>query len=280
MALILFMLLFELPVALAEDPPGYAWKHCERADLNGATIPFNPDGTFRPECAPDVLYSWQRREKLMGYKGVAGLGRPMNFPYLYTWRTPIMTVTYGHVQLRIKLKKGVKFVPIDEDRGSIHRQCNGDEIDTIHVGYTKTGVSEYILCSPSVVESWSYDTPEATREMEREQQWVTSHGRESFDLFVRDLNRDWLAEHVLNEGGYSQRLAALKSSGSKGEIFYADGVPKDRARHFSSKFKSYFNPGVSPPPHSKAATDRTEKKLPTEEKRAGAQPNMGAAGSR
>lgn len=233
--------------SFAEEGPGYSWKHCERADFGDVTIPFAPDGTFKPECAPDTLYSWQDRVKLQLFFPFSDAAvRAINFRFLYAWRTPWLSSPYGSALLRIKLKPGVRFVAINEYPSPDARNCHSGESGTIHVGYRSVGAesySEYILCSPDVVESWSVDTREALAEIDRERAWIGSHASDDYDSYVRRTDLDVIAAHLPAEET-EPKLASLRELAGDGRIFYAPGVPEDRARHFATKQPGYFNPNA------------------------------------
>lgn len=226
--------------ALADEGPGYSWKHCERADLGGLTIPFDWYETFKPECAPDTVYSWQFPERVGLLAPKEGDRNAIRFDFLYTWRTPVETVEFGDTQIRLKLKPDARFVLVDETRES--RNCRSDEKNTIHVGYRYAVEgsirSEYILCDPAVVESWSIDTKEAFAELERERAWILAHGESDYDRFERPNSiRSLLGTSIIGD-----LFSKIRQRSGDGRIFYAPGVPEDRARHFSTKLPSYFNP--------------------------------------
>ena len=166
----------------------------------------------------------------------------MNFRFFYTWRTPLMTIAYGDMLVRIKVKPGAKFVLINESEDVNARNCSPKETNTIHVGYDLRGASEYILCSPDVVESWSHDTEQTLSELKKEHQWVDHHDENDFDSFIHDENLPLLDIH------YSQKRKQLKKLTDKGELFCDPSMDRSEceARHFTSHISYYFNDPGSP----------------------------------
>lgn len=234
--------------AFADEEPGYSWKRCERADLGGMTIPFAPTGKFKPECAPDTLYSWQFDDRMERLYPFPGDRSAIRFEFLYTWRTPLLTWHFGTQLARIRLKPKVKFVPIDITKGDPNRRnCAGVEPNTIHVAYSylpDKGLmqSEYILCDPAVVESWSLGTPESAEEIRREQAWIIGRAPAEYDHFSRAPDRDESKTAASLGLDFVDKLQ--KGVWLPERIFYAPGVPENRARHFSTKLPSYFNPNA------------------------------------
>lgn len=240
--------------------PGYTWKQCERPDLQNATWPWGADNHFRVECAPDTLYSWQSYENVMKWAKGSTPQKVMPIDFLYLWRTPLGTYGYNQLSVRIKLKPGVRFVQIDDN----NRHCPIDaakDANSIYISYIPRvgqGYMEYLLCSSGPIESWSYGTPEHEKELKREKDWVSSHDPSQYDSMKRgendqacfygfsipDEHNDWSIKRLLSDLDFMRDLVV---SGS-GRIFYAQGVPQDRARHFETKLPGYFNPNGYPDP--------------------------------
>lgn len=257
---------------------GYAWKNCERNDLGRVTIPFNRDGTFRPECAPDTLYSWQTQEKIQKFVKNLTPENILPFEELYTWRTPIASFGYANSSVRLKLKPNVKFQLID---GFYAHNCSKSHAEnTIFVYATKDGYSEYYLCSSGPIESWSYGTKEHLDEMKSEMAWIRTHSEFDYDLLSKSNQYSMCAgmsclnfyansylhfndpnfakTAIMYPLGFSipdphtdwteQRLSAnlhimqTLSDQDFVKIFYAVGVTPDSEKHFATKTPSYFNP--------------------------------------
>ncbi len=134
-----------------------------------STMPFYFKGgsvEFRPECAPDVLYSWQPDDEI---DWNAFTRSPLPKGYLYTFRTPLATFGYGDVQIRIKLKAGVRFRYISSDQRHCDSYSSEERSSTVFVAYLDwIAATDYILCSPDVVESWSARTLGSRMEAEKE----------------------------------------------------------------------------------------------------------------
>jgi hypothetical protein len=135
------------------------FDYCSNDYTNGSSIPFHgrpDDNQFRKECAPDVLYSWQKSSRV-SIDQIKDHPIP-NKKYIYTWRTPLGSFGYGDILIRLKLKKNVKFKWL---RQGVPFACpQPDQENTVYVHsfefgfFLVTGV-EYILCSKGPVESWS-----------------------------------------------------------------------------------------------------------------------------
>ena len=154
------------------------FEDCYHHETGGLSIPFRgpyDSHEFRSECAPDTLYVWLEEKKIdwsMYPKNPLRKG-----VYLYTWRTPLATYAYGKVQIRLKLKPHLKFKWLLKGREREHLFCpQVDQDSTVYVlttTYSKT-VSEYLICSKEVIESWSTGTPHAYQEAKREFEYINS----------------------------------------------------------------------------------------------------------
>jgi hypothetical protein len=255
------------------DESGYFGK-CQNVFANGTSIPFH--GTlkfhkFRSKCAPEVLYSWQNFSKkdsgnfkshpFSGYKS------------LYTWRTPMGTFGYGTTQIRIKLKKGVVFKWVRKDFG-----CNdlsdSEMKNTVLVNLPMPGhsLSDYQLCSPDVVHSWSKNTLgsklEAMKELEYIVQNMSSkkqkydsyggftkfrrHKEDEWDGYfnskylgninpyfplVMDSDTNWSMERF--EANFA--LLGERKDDSDGKVFFNAGILQNETDHFKTAVPSYFD---------------------------------------
>jgi hypothetical protein len=247
---------------------GYTWKQCERRDLGGATFPFDANGNFEPQCAPDTLYTWQTPQAVQSLQWHATNDTPGQFDLKHTmffWRTPMGSFGYNTQQIRIKLKPGTQFIAVDSSNRScpINSATDGDSVYVSTVPWLD-GWSEYILCSGGAVESWSTETPEGYREMQAETKWVQTHAQGQFDeiahpvngdsiicptcalyqINIQDPNTDWTINR-LDEDLQGAQMS-LQQEG-KGYVYYAPGTPHDRHRHFETDMPSYFNPIAATP---------------------------------
>lgn len=248
--------------AAGEPGPGYTWKSCERHDLGGVTIPFDKQGKFIPACAPDTLYSWADRERVLDLAAKSTPGDLLPARRIYAWRTPLGTFGYGDTLIRIKLKAGVKFALISE----FDRSCDkleGAE-DTVFVAplagmFPERGslaASDYLICSSGMVESWSHGRPETFEEMRREALWAAGHGTKDFDRYSKaslETGEDCVLRAIPMDGTNTTLPTLLRNfaeieqaiAKKEGRIFYAPGVKPSPARHFSTRLPGYFNPNPS-----------------------------------
>lgn len=258
----IIFLLFSIK-AVAEDNFGYSWKKCERADLGNATIPFDKAGKFIPDCAPDILYSWQAKEKVLDLAKRSTPKDVLPVPHLYTWRTPLGTFGYGDVAIRIKLKADTQFALIGEFDRDCDRLPNPE--NTVYVAYLKgmfpekgsTDASEYLICSSNVIESWSYGTEDLLKEMQREATWAEAHETYDFDRYSKSKQIEAGENCILralNLDGKNNSLETLLRNfaeiiemvkKSEGGVFYAAGVEHSLDRHLQTRIPSYFNPHQS-----------------------------------
>lgn len=240
----------------------YYFSRCSNTANGGLSIPFS--GTldrheFRPECAPDVLYSWQKEEKINWETFSRNPLRKES--YLYTWRTPISTYAYGAIQIRLKLKKGVNFKWVIKNQG-LNFRCPIPELEkTIYVMTTtyEKVVSEYLVCSSDVVESWSVFTKEAQLEAQNEYSYILKHQHETpqkYDAFGFGYGRTRLGNtnplissdsYFVNWDGKSnpwsneilkERIAKMTDGPAR--IHYNEGIKADPEQHFRTNVRSYF----------------------------------------
>jgi hypothetical protein len=172
------MLLFWAILFLNNSYPSQSdyFSYCSNGYTNGTSVPFygTPnENRFRKECAPDVLYSWQKSSKI----SITQLKtHPIpNKKFIYTWRTPLGSFGYGDILIRIKLKKDVRFKWIRQNAPFACPQI--DQEDTVYVHtfefgfFLVTGV-EYILCSKGPVQSWSVGQKGSQMEAQNELQFL------------------------------------------------------------------------------------------------------------
>lgn len=148
---------FTILISLAHED--YYFRKCFNDFTFGTSIPFQgkPDNyTFRPECAPDVLYSWQKTHKINS-ESIKKSPLP-NKKFLFAWRTPLGTFGYGDTLIRMKLKKNIKYKWITAGQGFRCPQVDQDNTVYVHsytFGFFMLNAVDYILCSGGPVESWS-----------------------------------------------------------------------------------------------------------------------------
>lgn len=215
-------------------------------------------GHYIPEgCEPDTLYSWGPKVKLdslnntyqdeKAWSGLAYPGQPLNYHYgtegpphgsIFTVISPASCFSYGLVPIRFRIKKGTRFQDVQATMK-----------DTVHQNET-----EFTFFNASVIDSWSYGTPE------------------QYDEIVKDILRISSGKRALSyrpvgeKGPYGVGLERLYNSGvpengdqdertlkrnllemirmilkGEGRIHYAPGSCKNREKHFSTDRPTYFN---------------------------------------
>ncbi len=253
----LFLALTSPSLGHSRSDHGYVWKKCERPELEGITIPFDKDGKFLPECAPDTLYSWKSRAALdsilanMTPDNLYPMDGGNYYSGVYLWRTPLGTFGYGDTLLRFKLKSNVKFAEVD--RGS--RDCNLQKFvdETVYVIHLRDSVAlDYLICSPKVIASWSFGRPEILEEMTAELEWTTEHDTKDFDRYAKSKRgvpgsslvkaipvdgKDFSQEAL--ERNFANIVASIKKN--EGKIFFAQDLDADPLTHFSTRRPNYFN---------------------------------------
>ena len=161
--------------AFGNDFSANHWLSCN--GVRGTTIPFKGSirkPKFVPECAPEVLYSWSY---LSSREHEAFLDDPLiGRRELYTWRTPLGTFGYGSSLLRLKLKPNTKFKWIKKEDQNCIQFAADEKQNTVYVSLVgESGISEYFLCDPGVIESWSKNSLGAKLEAEKELDFIKNH---------------------------------------------------------------------------------------------------------
>lgn len=220
--------------------------------IGSTTLPFERTEksiVYRPECAPDTLYSWK---KWAYVKKLARESTPDNIlpvPYLYTWRTPVGSFAYGDTLVRIRLWPDTRFVYVNDNE----RDCTylnnvygkGKIVYASHLSAFPRW-SEYLICSSAPVMSLSFNQPEAREEVEREIQWIQENKTGDYDLMNGDETFPWSDSDVDHVNWSQTHLAQnLKlMHGRPGRIFFSKGAPNSKKGHFSTRTGSYFNPNI------------------------------------
>lgn len=212
-------------------------------DIKHSRMILSSTGNIAPECGPDVLYSWGPVEKLNQLrqeltddgdwnKEING-GRTV-------WATisPISTYSYGPVEIRFKFKKGTPYI-------------HGLNSSEPAVAEDTDGLMDFLIDNGSIIESWSFGTPEQYDEIVKD----ISHFMTSTDVVtytgygfsqpgLENVYHAGVAEReAQNEATLRDRLTTmirLILSG-KGEIHYAKGVVHSREQHFATDHPTYFN---------------------------------------
>ncbi len=258
--------------------PGFNYAHCANGSINGSTTPFDAEGTFRPECAPEVLYSWQNQEMISLYERQATAENILPVQRMFLWRTPLGSFGYGIAPLRIKLKPTTRFVdiPLSLRTQAFHSiGWYGEEARLKTCEFWKTRLSasgqvvfvsvqgdrtqsdtrrahEYILCDSEAVESWSVVSPEILQEIQWELDQILGRTTETslkgfqFDVLSRQLQEPWNYTFDSMNWSVSYLIQALNwmhqslREGKHGIIHYAKDIPPSRERHFSVSRPNYY----------------------------------------
>ncbi len=242
----------------------YTHKKCESSEGAHVVLPLDlKTKKVIPACAPEVLYMWKNDSDVTRYLGTDSQYLPSRGP-LWGWRTPLGTFAYGTQLIRMKLKPETQFYwhkSWEKDGGCSHLTSEQQKNTVVFGYYGGKNFSEYVICSPEVVESWSYQTTEIYNEVMAEYYWIKNNYQDftQFDRFYKTIstqnftdqdysatnflhfkvdNQDWTEFALLN------KLTNLKrklDAGSRGGITYAPGVSPDPERHNRVEYPDYFN---------------------------------------
>jgi hypothetical protein len=220
-------------------------------------------GGLKKQCRPDTLYSWGDENKLNGFRRVLGNSAwPDKMRTLFLARSPISTFGYGPIPLRIKLMPGVKF-----KRDNEKSTCEGLPEEATTVFYRRDGVwSDWVICSPAVIHSWSVWTQSHYEEIQigfdahKNGDDVDYYSKFQFDkknIFSPNYfppSLDGKAHDILNHDGKDFREITFNEYienilknviENKGEIFFNPTLrPHDKTPecHFRTMHPIYFNP--------------------------------------
>ena len=205
------------------------WRDCLKSSVRvGHSIPFvknqrkvnklagflglqkNFEGAdFNPKCALDTLYTWQGQWTIEFLKMNM---RPDNiFPIptnrrkekiLFFWRGPIATFGYGDYNLRIKLKKNVKFIFVGGVRNACPKMKNRKNTVLVRSSKGLSELSEYILCNGSAVDSWSYGTKEHYDEALAGLNWIIHRQKSEWEPYQRTSS--WIKEALRGNSGFTR----------------------------------------------------------------------------
>jgi hypothetical protein len=209
------------------------------------------DGFIPENCAPDVLYSWGPRQKLELMEQAAADGKvwttslnptPLGMrgggknAILYATISAVATYEYGEIPVRIKLKPHTRVRVVGAPAGEANE-----------VNYYYWGGHDFYITDGSIVDSWSYGTPEqydeTIRDIIRLQSgkrgiaYTTSGAQQVANLPAFD-------GHVTGESVIKHNLLEMirEILSGEGRIFYSKGACRNLERHFSTDKHSYMNP--------------------------------------
>ncbi len=222
-----------------------------KCQQNKAQPGYTTSGGAIPEpCAPDVLYSWGPKEKVetlaeamsdgKKWRGSPNPKAKVRSGILFASNSAVSTYMYGPVGVRIKLKPKTPF-PVLEF-GGVERA----------VGYRDSYYQDFGISDSSVIESWSYGTPEHYDEIVRDLQRISS-GKAATLYRAAPLNSTGLSR-IYDIGPIDSRdnnETTLKANllemirmilAGEGRIHYSKGACRNRAEHFLTDKPSYINP--------------------------------------
>lgn len=227
--------------------------------LGGCQIPDEGNHAAKdiPRCHPDTLYSWGIQAKLDYLKAAMGNGRWKNtFRTLYASRSAVATDGYGPIPVRFKIRSDAKWKKVPDGP---HFTCDNvkDPENTIYY-YTWTGGYgvglDYAICSPQVLASWSYATPEHYDEIVKDFLYLTNPSvpDSKREMYVHG-DGDYITTWSVDFDGHDFSKATLKSSlvgmqrminAKSGDIYYNPNIrssEKNRESHFSTDHPIWFN---------------------------------------
>ncbi len=222
----------------------------------GVLVP-EANGYLSEACSPDVLYSWGPREKVTSFAqyipdGALWTG-PMNAPVtntnhaqgsgtVYATFSAIATFGYGTVPIRIKIKPSAQY----RSTTSAGASRNGEV-----AFYSENNWHDYYLSDASVVESWSFGTPEHYDEIVRDALRIASGKRAlayTGEPNGKKLDRLWQLSnydnHVSDAAHLKKALRAIIQMivNGEGQIHYSKGTCRNRKLHFKTDKPTYINP--------------------------------------
>lgn len=239
------------------------WKICKQKELADATIPFNHEEKFNPDCAPEVIYTWRDQQFIakIAEAQANGIGPVAQHPVkkMFFSKTPLSSHPYGQLAVRVKLKKDVKFIFAEGSQAIFpNRDCEyyknrypADYDKMVLVAYLSSyKFQEYILCSDGLIESWSYGTPEQLQEMEKELAYFKANpkagahenARPGYALVLPYEQSGQCADgNPCQQKDLDERFKHHREvAKTQGTIFYLTS-DKSRESHFKTTKKFYYS---------------------------------------
>jgi hypothetical protein len=246
------------------------WKQCQDSERKNH-LTKNQNGYLVPECAPDTIYSWGNVEKI---NTLALLLRnnadwPKQFSQaLFASHSAAATFGYGQMPLRIKVKPNVKYAFMESARTIDCKEMiaygittESEMQNTIFARYESRQYGlfqtvswfEYFICSPQVIESWSFATQEHYDEILRDAKWMTNQKQDEWIGYAKFGQSNVFFDHSLDKGSLGTDfskdsfmrsmhfLKVLTEQGFGGVSTPRDGAAKTM-QHYQTKKPIYFNP--------------------------------------
>lgn len=246
---------------LADSNGGsFNWVKCLPANGERTIVKFI-DGKIDENCMPDTLYTWQTFDRINEFtKKFSGAKWPDSFAgySLFTHFNPVATFGYGQGSLRIKLKPGTRFkrVTDNEVKGDICKALSKAELSTTVLVRVTSAFTDFILCSPGPIQSWSTGTHRHYDEIVSSALWYFNESQKrnwfsylhyppSTDsstvavepLFIsEDRGGNKFDGHYFDEDTLVRNLGNFQYSINKklSEIHFSPGSPSDEGLHFST----------------------------------------------
>lgn len=250
-----------------DESIGFSMKNCGVAK-HRYHLTKNTHGFIDPECQPDTLYSWGGFEKLAWFINNLPNGGPWPTKFkrsLYTTQSPVATFGYGRVPLRFKIRPQTKmklFISPSADNcdGFIHdKLVKKEDLDSTIIVRTELrsggfSFQEYIICSPKVIESWSYLTEEHFDEILKDFRWATTKDYKEWEGYNKSNGVDKLIGNGVDstneyrtdftQGAFNTRLNFIRllTEAHLGAIHFPDNENSSIEQHFKTSHPNYFNP--------------------------------------
>lgn len=204
------------------------------------------------ECKPDVLYSWGPEVKLAGMQKTMQDGKewansPNPLPNndkaaLFMSMSPTSTFGYGNIAVRLKIKPSVPYKHIWGYVDSKEAMPNEIQVRTDQY-------QDFTTKDASVIESWSFGTPEHYDEIVSE--LLRFKEKKRAQLYFRKIDSDGIDQLYTNVDSYKTDEDILKKRllnhiemilQGRGRIVYQKGSCRNREQSFKTKRPTYFNP--------------------------------------
>lgn len=241
----------------------FSWTSCTRPG-SGQSMTKTVGGELAPECRPDTLYTWQTNEGFQEFSDAAsGSSWQTSFGRgaIFTHINPVATWGYADGaanQIRIKLRPNVKFKVLGlsepHNFGDYCGLMAADERQTTVVIRVFELGTDYILCSPAVIESWSANTKQAYDEIVASTLWY----------FNQSAKHNWVPyRELLPSDSTTSSVAPLFISDDTGSVFDGHDFSQlvfaqmmNQNRESTLKYPPAFNyaPDVAPNPRAHFAT--------------------------
>lgn len=243
---------------------GFSQKHCEVKE-HRYHLTKNQNGFIVPECTPEILYSWGGFDKLNWFVSNMGNGKKWPSPMprgLFTTASAAGTFGYGPVAIRIKVRPTVRFKLVVSPgtstcagyfaNGTIsHDSAKNTIVSRLDLRADGLSFLEYTICSPEVIDSWSYGKSEHFDEILRDHNWMLTKNYYYWDAYSKYNGVDVYLNNTLDQAAASyktiytvesiqKRMGLLRAliQGGFGQIMAQS--PEARARHFKVTRPNYY----------------------------------------